>query len=111
MNKKQPQKDTLEQELSQSPSFTDIESRIYKQVGNDVYIGKDKINEAMRSALRDDAKMIEASRLWEILNASALNEAYDIALIRSLDFDQVRFAKALKHWIHFMRNVIYNLTK
>ena len=118
MSKKQPQKDTLGQESSQLPSFIDIESRVFYQGKNrdgslngKIYLGKEEINDAMRSALRDDAKMILSSRLWEVLNASVLNEAYTLALIKSQNYDHVEFAKALHHWLHFMKNVMFVLEK
>lgn len=65
----------------------------------------------IRSLLRDEAKNLQNTRLWEILNASVINEAYNLALIQSKDFNNVQFAKALKHWNHFMLNAIYLLSK
>lgn len=97
--------------LDQLPNFLDIESRVFTQVGNDIYIGKDKIDQTLRSVLRDEAKNIQSSRLWEILNASAINEAYNLALIQSKNFDEVTSAKMLKHWSFFMVNVIHTLSK
>lgn len=93
------------------PKFTDAESRVFIERGGTVYIGREPVTEQMRSVLRDEAEHIQSSRLWEILNASVLNEAYSLALIQSKDFDNVQFAKALHHWAHFMRNVVHTLAK
>lgn len=96
---------------SSTPSFTDIESHVFTEHGGKVFIGKEEITEQLRSVLRDEAEYIQHSRLWEILNASIVNEAYDIALIQSKDFDAVLSAKMLHHWAHFLRNVIHSLAK
>jgi len=93
------------------PKFLEIEERVFTIVGKDFYIGTEKMDPVIRSLLRDEAKSIKNSRLWEILNASIVNESYNLALIQSKDFDEVRFAKALKHWSHFMINVVHTLTK
>jgi hypothetical protein len=92
-------------------SYSDIERHIFSKIGSDIYIGKDKVQPALRSLLRDESKNIQAMRLWEVLNASIINEAYDLALRQSQNFEQVQFAKALKHWSFFMMNVLNLLAK
>lgn len=93
------------------PSFLSLESRIFTEIGGDVYLGKEKVSMEMRGILRDQARYIQSSQLWEIVNASSTNEAYSLALIQSTDFDQVRFAKAVKHYAHFVRNIVHALAK
>lgn len=93
------------------PKFTDVESHVFTEHGGKVFIGKEQVTDQLRSVLRDEAAYIENSRLWEILNASITNEAYNLALIQSKDFDAVAFAKALHHWAHFIRNVVHTLGK
>lgn len=93
------------------PSFTEVEQHVFAERGGNVFIGGIEVTPQLRSTLRDEAEYIQSSRLWEVLNASILNEAYDIALIKSKDFDQVLSAKLLHHWAHFMRNVIHTLAK
>jgi len=109
--KKEPKAQPRSVPSEESPKFLDVESRVFTQVGKDVYIGRDRIDAALRSLLRDEAKSLQAMRLWEILNASAVNEAYNLALIQSADFDSVKFAKALKHWSFFMMNAVALLAK
>lgn len=94
-----------------STKFLDFQSFVFDEKGGDIYIGGEKIPENIRSVLRDEAENLKTTRIWEIMNASILNEAYNLALIQSKNFDEVQFAKALKHWSHFMINVIYNLSK
>jgi hypothetical protein len=91
----------------ESSVFTEIESGPNKGI----YIGKEKIPNVLRSLLRDESKNIQTTRLWEIMNASVINEAYNLALMQSTDFEQVNFAKALKHWSFFMMNVMKILEK
>ncbi len=93
------------------PKFLDVESRVFTVQGKDIYIGKEKIQPQIRSLLRDEAEVLKNTRLWEILNASVINEAYFLALDKSEDFKHVRFAKAMKHWSFFMMNVIHLLAK
>lgn len=106
--KKQSRQQPQSEEL---PTFLEVESRVFTQVGKDIYIGRDKVDATLRSLLRDEAKNLQTTRLWEILNASVVNEAYNLALIQSTDFEQVLSAKMLKHWAHFMLNVIHLLAK
>ena len=111
MNKKKSQQQQDQDQLEGSISFTDIEKHIFSKIGSDIYIGKDKVQPALRSLLRDESKKIQAMRLWDVLNASIINEAYDLALRQSQNFEQVQFAKALRHWSHFMMNVLHILAK
>lgn len=106
-----PQYEAQSPTSDQLPTYLDVESRVFTKVGEDIYIGKNKIEPALRSVLRDEAKNLQSSRLWEILNASAINEAYNLALIQSKNFDEVTSAKMLKHWSFFMINVIHKLSK
>lgn len=99
------------QNQDQSPTFLDTESRVFSVQNGKIYVGKEQVNEVLLSLLRDEAMNLKTTRLWEILNASILNEAYHLALIQSNDFEQVQFAKALKHWSFFMENVLHTLTK
>lgn len=102
------EQDQLEKSV---PSFTTIESRVFTKIGKDIYIGTESIQPVVKSLLRDEAKAIKATRLWEILNASIINEAYNLALLQSKNFDEVTSAKMLKHWSFFMMNVLHILEK
>lgn len=93
------------------PSFTEILDHVFRESGGKIFIGGIEVTEQLRNVLRDEAQYLQHSRLWEVLNASLTNEAYDIALIQSSDFDSVRFAKALHHVAHFIRNVVHTLGK
>lgn len=97
--------------LEELPDFSQIENRIFSETKEGIWLGKEPINATMRDLLREQAKGVQSSQLWEVLNASIANEAINLALIQSKDFDHVQFAKALWHYSTFMRNVILKLSK
>ena len=109
--KKKSQPASVQDQSEVFPKFLDIESRVFTEHKGEIYIGTDKIEATLRSLLRDEAENLQKTRLWEILNASVLNEAYNLALLQSKNFDEVVSAKMLKHWSHFMLNVIHKLAK
>ena len=109
--KKQSQTLSKQDQSEKLPKFLDTESSVFTVVGKDIYIGKEKIPNVLRSLLRDESKNIQATRLWEILNASAINEAYLWSLDLSEDFELVQSAKMLKHWIIFVLNIMKRLEK
>ena len=109
--KKKSQKLPKSDQSEDFPSFLDIESRVFTEYKGNIYIGKDKIDATLRSVLKDEAKNLQVSRLWEILNASVINEAYRLGLNQSQNWDNVLYAKALYEWSKFMLNVIHTLAK
>lgn len=95
--------------------FLSLESKVFLQKGLNIYIGGELITEQMRGILRDQAQNFQTSNLYEILNATIINEASNLALLqsgKSGDIEQdVRFAKALHHWNYVLRNMINALAK
>lgn len=65
----------------------------------------------MRDTLRDQAKYLKTTNLLEIIDATITNEASNLALIQSANFDHVQYAKALHHWNHVLKNMIHALSK
>jgi hypothetical protein len=91
--------------------FAGLGSRIFTVKGEDIFIGMDKVPEPLRIKLREEAEYIVRSRLWEIFNASIVNEAANLALIQSKDWENINFAKALYHWSHFFANTLYTCSR
>lgn len=107
-----PSKPIFAEELELSaPDFVAIRERLFRVDGNKVYIGGVEPTQQYREALRDEARAIQTSRLWEIFNATITQEASDLALRQSENWQHVMNAKMLFHWTHFMRNVLYTLSK
>lgn len=65
----------------------------------------------MRDTLRDQARYLKTTNLLEIIDATITNEASNLALIQSANFDHVQYAKALYHWNHVLKNMIHALSK
>ena len=97
--------------LEKLPDFSEIEKRVFEaRKDGHIYIGGVKITPEIRDLLKEQSKYLETSQLWEILNASIANEAVNLSLIQSQNFDHVQFAKALWHWSAFMQKVVKRLS-
>ncbi len=85
------------------------------QKGSQIYIGGELVTEQMRGILRDQAKTFQTTNLFEVINATIVTEASNLALLQSGKSgdikEDVRFAKALYHWNHVMKNMINALAK
>ena len=92
-------------------NFYDIVNRIFREDKGTLYIGEVTISEEMRNQLRDEAQMIVRTDFWEIFNATLLNEAANISLIQSTDWNHIVTAKMLHHWVHVMRTMLKTLSK
>jgi hypothetical protein len=97
----------------QSPKFLSLEDNVFYQhpKTKKIYIGKTEISAELASVLQRDAEVFLNSRLFSVLNASIVNESYDLALKQSTDFDQVKSAKMLHHWNFFLIKMIIALSK
>jgi hypothetical protein len=49
--------------------------------------------------------------LYEVLDATITNEAYNLALIQSKDMDNVYSAKMLHHWNFVLKNILKKLSE
>lgn len=91
--------------------FKTLESKVFTTIGDKIYIGKELVTPQMRDALRDQARYLKTTNLLEIIDATITNEASNLALIQSANFDHVQYAKALHHWNHVLKNMIHALAK
>lgn len=95
----------------QSLDFTGLSKRIFTVKGDVFYVGGEPATQQMRELLRDEARYIITSTLWEVFNAAITNEAASMALINSTEWEHVEVAKMLHHWAHFFRNTLYTCAK
>lgn len=102
-------KSTLKE--SEVINFSSLESKIFLQKGDNIYIGKELVTDTMRSILRDQARSLQSSNLYEILDATITNEASNLALIQSGNYDHVQYAKALHYWNTIIKKMIIGLSK
>lgn len=74
-------------------------------------IGGQDIPPQMRELYRDQALNLLTTQLWEVIEATALNESARLALDGSLSWDHVQFAKALKYWHTIIAKMLIALAK
>ena len=91
--------------------FPTVEKRVFTEKDGVLYIGKVALPQQMRDLLREQAKYLQTSNLWELLDSTITNEAAHLALVQSTNFEHVQFAKALHHWNFVFKNMIDTLAK
>jgi hypothetical protein len=91
--------------------FEKLQNLIFRKEKGKIYIGHDEIDEALLGVLCDEAMYISKSRLWEILNATVINESADMALNKSLNFEHVLTAKMLLYWSQVMNKLLKYLDR
>lgn len=94
-----------------SIDFVAAQKRIFTEKEGKIYIGGIEVTAQIRDVLREQAQYILTSNLWEVLNASIINESGNLALKQSKDFGHVRFAKALDYWRITFQNIVDTLAK
>ncbi len=87
------------------------EKGIFQEMGGKVFIGGQEVSESVRSVLRDQARSFMSSQLWEIFEATIVNESGRMALLQSQNWEHVLSAKQLHHWHHVLKNIIHSLSK
>lgn len=101
----------MEQQEPLPPNFGWLAARVFTDLNGEVRIGGEKVSDEVRDILRDEAKYIARSRLWEIMDATITNEAANMALIKSTSWEHVDTAKMLHHWAFVFRNMLHKLEK
>lgn len=91
--------------------FNKIASNVFEEFRGFITIGGKEIDNVMRKSLREEAKVIQTYRFWEILHATILQEASNMALVDSQNWEHVQIAKMLKHWDFVFENMLYKLAK
>ncbi len=83
--------------------------RVFSKEGNDILIGGEKIKPELFKILKEQATYLETSQLWEIFNATVIQESANLALLQSKEWDHVVYAKALKYWRDIFKDMIIDL--
>ena len=86
-------------------------SKVFSEIKGEFYIGGEKLSKEMRDLLREQARYLETSQLWEILINTLNQRANKMALEESLEWNHILSAKALKIWIDFFEVMIIKLKK
>ncbi len=82
---------------------------IFSEVKGELLIGGEKIKPELRNVLREQAKYLATSQLWEVFNNTAIQEANDLALKKSANWEHVLYAKALKYYVDIFSTMITKL--
>jgi len=98
------------QQDQSNDSVVGLESLVFLEKNNVIYIGGEAVTEQMRSLLRDQAKQLQSSNLYEIINATAIDEAHKLFL-QSGNMEHVQYAKALIYWNKVLVKMINALAK
>lgn len=92
-------------------NFKNLEKRIYEEYMGKLYIGHEEITPQVREVLREQAQYILTSNFWEIVEATMINEASQLALMQSQEWDHVLSAKQLYYFVKIFRKMLYTLAK
>jgi hypothetical protein len=76
-----------------------------------MYIGGVLIPKDLRDSLRQDARYIQISRFWDVLQATIIDESAKLALIQATNYEHVLSAKMLYHYQHVFKNMLLALVK
>jgi hypothetical protein len=108
----QPKQISLPKSTTQSErlDFSALEQHVFLKDGDRIYIGGEYIEEDLLNRLKREAKEFKATRLHDIINCTIKDEAKNLALIQSKDWDGVIAGKMLYHWCLVMEKMLANLT-
>ncbi len=95
----------------QSENFNNLAKRIFQEEKGKIFIGGEEVKPEVLEVLREQARYLSTSQLYEILGATIKNESADLALKQSQNFEQVQFAKALYHIWYVLDNMVHTLKK
>jgi hypothetical protein len=101
----------MSEPLQKQFNLKDVERHIFTEAGGEIFIGGEKVSNSVRSVLRDQAKSFMSSQLWEIFEATIVNESGRMALHQSQNWEHVLSAKQLHHWHHVLKNIMHSLSK
>ena len=71
---------------------------VFSEIKGELFIGGEKIKPDMRKLLKEQAGYLESSQIYELLRATITQEAAELALSESKEWNHVLYAKALKYW-------------
>lgn len=91
-------------------NLINTEKTVFSEKEGKVFLGGAEIKPEILSILKDQAKYIKTSQLWDILHSTIINESARLAW-ESQNWDNVQYSKALKYWDTVFRNILNKLDK
>lgn len=100
-----------EDKLEMSEQFNLLAKNVFTEDKGKVFIGGEEMKPEVLDLLREQARYLETSQLYEVFKSTIINESAELALKQSQNFEQVQFAKALYHLLYVFDNMILSLKK
>ena len=96
----------------QSINIEEITKKVFlvDKVGK-IFIGGKEIEPSLLEALKDQAENFKTTQLFEIILSTLKNEACELAVQQSKEWNHIEYAKALWHVQYVLENILFNLTK
>lgn len=91
--------------------LSSTKDRIFSEKKGEIFIGGEKIKPEFKALLKEQAKYLVTSQLFEVFNETINAEANDLALNKSTEWQHVQFAKALKYYIDVLNTMVSKLSK
>lgn len=95
--------------MEKQENLINLEKLVFSIEKGEVFIGGEKLKPEILSVLKEQARYIETSHFYEVLNATIINESARLALLDSKDWDGVQYAKALYYWNKIIKKMIKGL--
>lgn len=90
-------------------TYNSIATKVYESKNGKITVGGEEIKPEFLKVLREQAIYLSTSQLYELYIATLKNEASNLALIQSKNFEDVQFAKALWHTVFVIENMVNGL--
>lgn len=91
--------------------ISELEKLIFSDENGKILIGGEEVRPEVLVALKGQAKFIKTSQLFEIINATIKNQAFELGVQQSKDWDNVLYAKALLYYCQVFNKIINRLDK
>lgn len=101
---------SLSQDRQEEFNISYLESKVFFEKSGEIYIGGEKITPQMRDILRDQAKQLQSSNLYEIINATVKDESFKL-FSQAGTLEHLQYAKALLYWNKVLLKLVNALVK
>lgn len=92
-------------------NFNDLAQNVFSEKNGKIYFGGEEIRPEILSVFKDQARNLKTMELYESIIATLKDEAAKVAVIRSNNWDDIQYSKALWHVAFVLENIVYSLTK
>ncbi len=77
--------------------YNSVIKKIFTEEKGKIFIGGEEIQPELLDILKEQARYLKTSQLYEVFSSTMKAEAANLSLIQSQNWDNVQFAKALFH--------------